>query len=183
MISEADQSAPQYETSDSGLPAVQESLSTATDQPTATPNINDMSGQHTQSETNASKNEIPNVQNLETLKPVEIPPGAPFPMRLVVAHRWDIGVKFYEHLKFLIDWIDERIKDPEETGEEFMRGGGSSMKFGSIWQDFFLRMVESESNGIIERLQYGLKVKKQADRVHQCLHFEYGRVRELRSTF
>lgn len=108
----------------------------------------------------------------------ERPPGAPFPLPLIVAHRWDIGVKFYEHLKHLLDWIDKRLEDdPDGTGEEFMLSGGSSMKFASIWQDFFLLMVESESNGIIERLQYGLKVKKNADRIHQCLHFEYGQVR------
>lgn len=111
----------------------------------------------------------------------EKPLGAPFPSRLLVAHRWDIGVKLYEHMKFLLDWIEKRLEDdPDGTGEEFMCSGGSSMKFTSIWPDFFLRMVESESNGMIERLQYGLKVKKDANRIHQCLHFTYG---EVRSSF
>lgn len=102
--------------------------------------------------------------------------GAPFPMELIVAHSWDIGVKFYQHIKFLIDWINKRLEDPEETGEDFMRPGGSGMMFHTIWLDFFLRMVETESSGIIERLQYGLKVRKDAHRVHQCLHFQYGQV-------
>ncbi|KAF8309811.1 hypothetical protein DL93DRAFT_1693539 [Clavulina sp. PMI_390] len=104
----------------------------------------------------------------------EKPPGAPFPAKLIVAHRWDIGQKYYECIKYLIDWINAKLADPKSLGESFMEEGGSTKKFIDIWPAFFQKMVKEETMGLVERLQTGLKVPKSASRIKGCLHFEYG---------
>lgn len=83
-------------------------------------------------------------------------------------------------MKFLVDWIDSKLDSTDTDdalGEEFMEPEGTTKKFILIWETFFTRMVDRETMGLIERLQYGLKIRREPERIQQCLEFSYGIVR------